>query len=413
MSRYLLLAATVLGVLLAACTPAAAIPPPQSTASGELPTVEPIVTPTTSAAQAPLIVATPEANTDRLPDHIRAAHFVDSVPSHGEIFAMTPGRVLINFDFTLGENSQISVTREGTAVNASQTEIAANKLSMSVNLVPNAGDGTYLVKYKACWPDRSCHDGQFAFKVDEKTKSSYVAMTGQSEVSIHLKGIRFEPSRIVISRGTKVNWINDDPVVHFVNTDPHPNHNALPGLNSLEIKQGEGYSFTFDQPGEWAYHCSAHVPQNMLGRVIVLEQPGTPKPTETARAASSSTPLPVASPTVTPAAATRKKVSVESLPPQLFSPHFVLSNPEHGDLLSKLPGKIRIEFNFNLHPISNITVTRDGKNIDVVKEVGPLSIETTPPSNAGSGLYLVSYKACWPDRSCHEGQFAFKVDPSQ
>jgi hypothetical protein len=36
---------------------------------------------------------------------------------------------------------------------------------MSTDLPADAGAGLYLVKYTACWPDGSCHDGQFAFAV--------------------------------------------------------------------------------------------------------------------------------------------------------------------------------------------------------------------------------------------------------
>ncbi|MBM3947272.1 MAG: plastocyanin, partial [SAR202 cluster bacterium] len=71
------------------------------------------------------------------------------------------------------------------------------------------------------------------------------------------------------SQGTKVVWTNNEAVPHFVNTDPHPSHNNLPGLNSLDLREGQSYTFTFVQAGEWAYHCSAHYPQGMVGSVLV------------------------------------------------------------------------------------------------------------------------------------------------
>ena len=43
----------------------------------------------------------------------------------------------------------------------------------------------------------------------------------------------------------------------------------LPDLNSLDIGQGKSYSYTFGRAGEWAYHCSAHYPQGMVGSVLV------------------------------------------------------------------------------------------------------------------------------------------------
>ena len=105
--------------------------------------------------------------------------------------------------------------------------------------------------------------------VDDTSNSTYVNMTSQSQVTIRMKEIKFTPALVRVSPGTRVTWMNDDPIGHFVNSDPHPSHNAFPNLNSFEIGKGASYSFTFNQPGEWAYHCSAHFPANMFGRVIV------------------------------------------------------------------------------------------------------------------------------------------------
>jgi plastocyanin len=313
MNRYLLIPITLLVMLLSACAPASTSTPAPAAA----PTVDAMMkdpTPTTEAMMAQgtgtpnammesgtgtpeammgPATGTPDAMMPKetpgsdammpketpgsgammgpLPDPITTPHFVDSAPMHGAKFALVPDQVLINFDFTLHEDSEITVTRDGAPLTIGKTTLGDKKLSLSATLPKDAGDGLYVVKYKACWPDRSCHNGQFGFTVDSKAKSSYLDLTGKSEVTLHLKGVQFTPPSIIISKGTKVTWVNDDPVIHFVNSDPHPSHNAVPALNSLEIKQGESYSYTFDQAGEWAYHCSAHVPQNMFGRIIVVE----------------------------------------------------------------------------------------------------------------------------------------------
>ena len=197
-----------------------------------------------------------------------AAHFVDSVPMHGESFAASPNRIVINFDFTLGNGSFIKVTRDGQAVTTPAAAISgARKLTLETALPAGAGDGTYTVDYKACWPDGSCHDGQFAFIVDGKTASKYKDMTGKAAVAIDIVNIAFGPQTVAVSAGTKVTWTNKDAVVHFVNSDPHPTHNHTPALNSAELAKDASYSFTFTQAGEYAYHCSAHT--NMTGRVLV------------------------------------------------------------------------------------------------------------------------------------------------
>lgn len=215
----------------------------------------------------------PAANTQKdgakLPDQFFAAHFVDSYPNHGELFAQVPDRAQIDFNFTLSEVSSISVIKDGKPIETGKLTLGPRNLTMLATLPGMAGNGSYLVKYKACWPDRSCHDGQFAFTVDGATTATYLDMTGKSEVQVDLKALKFQPSNIILSKGTRVTWTNRDSVPHFANTDPHPSHNVLAGLNSLTLNEGQTYSFTFTEPGEWGYHCSAHFPQGMVARVII------------------------------------------------------------------------------------------------------------------------------------------------
>jgi plastocyanin len=219
---------------------------------------------------------TPEAMMDKgdammmLGEQRFAAHFVDSVPSHGEKFAASPNRIVINFDFTLGGGSTVRVSRDGQAVATPAAQVAGTrKLALETALPAGAGDGTYVVDYRACWPDGSCHDGQFGFVVDGGAAASYTDMSGRPEVALTMQNIAFSPATVIVSKGAKVTWTNRDPVVHFVNTDPHPTHNHTPDLNSQELAQNATYSFTFSQPGEYPYHCSAHT--SMTARVLVKE----------------------------------------------------------------------------------------------------------------------------------------------
>ncbi len=205
----------------------------------------------------------------KLPNQLFAAHYVDSYPNHGDVFAQMPDRAQIDFNFTLHEASTIEISKDGAQLEVGKPNLGPRNLAMWVQLQDSAGDGLYLVKYKACWPDRSCHDGQFAFTVDSRTRAAYLDMTGKKEVHLDMQNIKFQSAAIVVSKGTKVTWTNRDAITHFVNTDPHPSHNVLSELNSLDLTQGQSYSFAFTRSGEWGYHCSAHFPQGMIGRVIV------------------------------------------------------------------------------------------------------------------------------------------------
>ena len=208
-------------------------------------------------------------NPTTLEDERFAAHYVDSYPAHGDVFARVPERVQIDFDFVLREPSSIRVTRDGEPVDQGRLEFGTRDLVMWVSLPFESGDGVYRVEYSACWPDRTCHDGMFVFEVDAETDESYVDLTGRDVVEIDMLNIKFQPARIVVSKGTRVVWTNGESTVHFLNSDPHPSHNVMPGLNSLDLAKGDTFEFTFNVPGEWGYHCSAHHPQGMVGRVIV------------------------------------------------------------------------------------------------------------------------------------------------
>ena len=117
-------------------------------------------TPTVPAPQEE--VSASEAPT--LPDQFFAAHYVDSYPNHGDVFTQAPDRVHIDFNFTLHQASAITATKDGAPVEVGNLMLDARNLSMWVGLPNYAGDGLYLVKYSACWPDQSCHDGSLRLR---------------------------------------------------------------------------------------------------------------------------------------------------------------------------------------------------------------------------------------------------------
>ncbi|OGH03188.1 MAG: hypothetical protein A2798_00665 [Candidatus Levybacteria bacterium RIFCSPHIGHO2_01_FULL_37_17] len=93
-------------------------------------------------------------------------------------------------------------------------------------------------------------------------------MTGQKEVTIKLSNIMFDPKDIKISKGTKVTWVNDESIEHYVNTDSHPAHTYYLEQNSKALGKGDSYSLTFDTAGIYPYHCSAHA-DTMIGSILV------------------------------------------------------------------------------------------------------------------------------------------------
>lgn len=188
----------------------------------------------------------------------KSAHYESNTPAHGAILVAPPVNVVIDVNFDLAKPSVIRVEKDGKDYGLGATEIDGNLLAMRRKMDPSAPDGVYAVVYKACWPDGSCHDGRFEFAVDRSKVGAYEDLRGRKDVTIDMKDIAFKPSRVRISKGTKVTWTNGDDVTHFVNTDSHPAHTYHLAQNSRSLRKGESFSYVFDTPGEYPYHCSAH-----------------------------------------------------------------------------------------------------------------------------------------------------------
>lgn len=80
--------------------------------------------------------------------------------------------------------------------------------------------------------------------------------------SVHIDKFTFAPQEITITRGTTVTWVNDDDIPHAIAT-------SNKAFRSKAMDTEDKFSFTFNQPGTYAYFCSLH--PHMQGKVIVRE----------------------------------------------------------------------------------------------------------------------------------------------
>lgn len=197
----------------------------------------------------------------------KSLHFVTSTPAHESILAAAPINIVIDFNFDLSPKSVVTATLQGKEYTTGQTTVDSSKLTLRRTFDVTAPDGFYVVKYSACWPDNTCHDGVFQFVIDRTKAASFNDQRGKSEVTVNLKDIAFSPIKLRLSRGTKVTWVNGDLVGHYINTDSHPAHSYFEKQNSKLINTGESYSLTFNQVGAFPYHCSAHT--KMTADIIV------------------------------------------------------------------------------------------------------------------------------------------------
>ena len=82
---------------------------------------------------------------------------------------------------------------------------------------------------------------------------------------VRLDDFAFEPANIEIDPGTTVTWTNYDGDSHTVTSDEGDE------LDSGLLSKTETFSYTFETPGEYYYHCEPH--SKMHGLVTVRPLP--------------------------------------------------------------------------------------------------------------------------------------------
>lgn len=99
-----------------------------------------------------------------------------------------------------------------------------------------------------------------------------------ADVTVHMKDSKFEPATLRINVGSTVTWVNDDSMGHTVT----PTDTAVwgtPGSGDAPatwLLEGQSWSFTFTEPGEYDYYCIPHAFKDehghyngMTGKIIV------------------------------------------------------------------------------------------------------------------------------------------------
>ena len=102
------------------------------------------------------------------------------------------------------------------------------------------------------------------------------------ENTIEITSSGFSPSSLTVSQGDKITFINRGSSLSWPASAVHPTHRAYPGsdinkCNTAEeknifdacrgLKQGESYSFTFNDKGSWKYHD--HLNTGSFGEIVV------------------------------------------------------------------------------------------------------------------------------------------------
>src|SRR5215211_7407591 len=106
-------------------------------------------------------------------------------------------------------------------------------------------------------------------------------------MTVSIQDFFFDPDQLSVAPGTTVTWVNEGEAPHTTTADDGT-------WDSGTLQPGEDFSFTFDQPGTYTYHCSIH--PDMTASVKVS---GGGEATSSASASMSPSASASASPTAT------------------------------------------------------------------------------------------------------------------
>jgi plastocyanin len=114
------------------------------------------------------------------------------------------------------------------------------------------------------------------------TETVDVEVIAPAEHTVEMTSSGFSPNAITISKGDTVTFVNADGGSYWPASAIHPTHTVYPGSNINKcatderskifdacenIKQGESWSFTFNEVGEWNYHD--HNNPSRTGTIVV------------------------------------------------------------------------------------------------------------------------------------------------
>lgn len=89
---------------------------------------------------------------------------------------------------------------------------------------------------------------------------SAMPLTLAATASVDIVDFSFSPSSSTINLGDSVTWTNRGPSFHTSTSDSV-------NWNSSTLTVNQTFSFTFNSPGSFTYHCNFH--PSMIGTIVV------------------------------------------------------------------------------------------------------------------------------------------------
>jgi plastocyanin len=106
-----------------------------------------------------------------------------------------------------------------------------------------------------------CLLANLSFSGEEKAS----AAMPQAASAVTMNNNQYGPAKLTVAVGTTVTWTNKEAKPHTVTADDN-------SFTSKALKENDAFSFKFDKPGTYAYHCAFHGGnggKGMAGTVVV------------------------------------------------------------------------------------------------------------------------------------------------
>lgn len=101
------------------------------------------------------------------------------------------------------------------------------------------------------------------------TEHEHEEETATAGTTIEMKNSMYSPNKLEVAAGTTVTWVNKelfDTTLHSIMANDGKTFNSRDTFSS-DLKKDETFSYTFNTPGTYEYHCEQH--PFMKGTVIV------------------------------------------------------------------------------------------------------------------------------------------------
>jgi plastocyanin len=109
----------------------------------------------------------------------------------------------------------------------------------------------------------SAHDGHDHGKTESARGRGERVAAAQppAHANVVIKLFQYQPARLQVAAETTVTLVNEDDIFHSVTAE------KTTGFDATLDSKGKSFSFTFSQPGTYAYHCERH--EHMSGEIEV------------------------------------------------------------------------------------------------------------------------------------------------